>query len=124
MGFWQGKSRRKNTGGRLRLARTKKKREMGSEFIEPRIGDNRKKVTKSFGGHKKIKIKSTEFVNVSTPDGSKRAKIHTVLENPANIHYVRRNVLTKGAIVETEIGKARITSRPGQDGVMNAILVE
>jgi len=97
---------------------------MGSEFIEPRIGEYRKKVTKTYGGHEKIKIKSTEFVNVNTPEGSKRAKIHKVMENPANIHYVRRNVLTKGAIVETDIGKARITSRPGQDGVLNAILVE
>ncbi|MBN1785895.1 MAG: 30S ribosomal protein S8e [Candidatus Methanofastidiosa archaeon] len=124
MGFWQGKSKRKSTGGRLRLACKKKKREMGSEFIEPRIGEYRKKFSKGFGGHEKIKIKSTEYINVSTSEGSKRAKVQTVLENPANIHYVRRNVLTKGAVVETDIGKARITSRPGQDGVMNAILLE
>jgi len=124
MGFWQGKSRRKNTGGRLKLARKKRKREMGSEFIEPRIGEYRKKILKCYGGHEKTKIKSTEYVNVSTSEGAKRAKIQTVLENPANIHYVRRNVLTKGAIVETDIGKARITSRPGQHGVLNAVLVE
>ncbi|MDD4281670.1 MAG: 30S ribosomal protein S8e, partial [Candidatus Methanofastidiosa archaeon] len=65
-----------------------------------------------------------EFVNVHTPDGAKRVRLTNVVENPANIHYVRRNVLTKGAVIETEIGKARITSRPGQDGVLNAILVE
>lgn len=124
MGFWQGRSKRKNTGGRLRTARTKKKREMGSEFIEPRVGEYRKKVTRGYGGHKKLKIKSAEFVNVVTPDGAKRVAINGVVENPANIHYVRRNVLTKGAIIDTEVGKARITSRPGQHGVLNAVLVE
>lgn len=124
MGFWQGKSKRKSSGGRLRLARKKRKREMGSEFIEPRVGEYRKKDVKGRGGHIKIKLKSAEYVNVSTPEGSKRVKLSTVTENSANLHYVRRNVLTKGAIVETDIGKARITSRPGQDGVLNAVLVE
>jgi small subunit ribosomal protein S8e len=124
MGFWQGTSKRKNTGGRLRVARKKRKREMGSEFIEPRIGEYRKKISKSRGGHDKIKIKSAEYVNVCGPEGTKRVKLTNVVENPANIHYVRRNVLTKGALVDTEIGKARITSRPGQDGVLNAVLVE
>jgi small subunit ribosomal protein S8e len=47
-----------------------------------------------------------------------------VVENPANPHYVRRNILTKGAIVETEFGKARIISRPGQHGVINGVLVK
>ena len=124
MGFWQGTSKRKSTGGRLRIARKKRKREMGSEFIEPRIGEYRKKVSKSRGGHDKLKIKSAEYVNVHGPEGTKRVKLTNVVENPANIHYVRRNVLTKGAVVDTEIGKARITSRPGQDGVLNAVLVE
>jgi len=33
-------------------------------------------------------------------------------------------LLTKGALIETEIGLARVTSRPGQDGVVNAVRVE
>jgi len=52
-----------------------------------------------------------------------KTDIITVVENPANIHYVRRNILTKGAIVNTKLGKARITSRPGQSGVINAVLI-
>ena len=47
----------------------------------------------------------------------------TVTENPANKNYVRRNYLTKGAVVTTELGKAKITNRPGQDGCINAVLV-
>ncbi len=124
MGFWQGISKRKSTGGLLRRAKGKRKREMGSEFIEPKIGDYKKKVMRTCGGHMKIKLKSSEFVNVNTQQGTKRAKIINVVENPANIHYVRRNVLTKGAVVDTDVGKVRITSRPSQDGVLNAVLIE
>ena len=55
---------------------------------------------------------------------SSKTKLLRVIRNPANVDYQRRGVITKGAIVETEIGQARVTSRPGQDGVINAILVE
>ncbi len=52
------------------------------------------------------------------------AKIHSVIENQSNPNYVRRNILVKGAIIETDKGRARITSRPGKDGVINGILLE
>jgi small subunit ribosomal protein S8e len=32
--------------------------------------------------------------------------------------------MNKGARISTEIGDAIITSRPGQDGAINAVLVE
>ena len=54
----------------------------------------------------------------------KRAKIETVEQNVANPNYVRRSLLTKGAVIRTDVGRARITSRPGQDGVINAVLIE
>jgi small subunit ribosomal protein S8e len=52
-----------------------------------------------------------------------KTEIISVVENPANIHYVRRNIITKGAIIETKLGKARIASRPGQSGTINAVLI-
>jgi len=55
---------------------------------------------------------------------SSKSKLLRVVRNPANVDYQRRGVITKGAIVETELGQARVTSRPGQDGVINAILLE
>jgi small subunit ribosomal protein S8e len=66
------------------------------------------------------------FANVTnlTNGETKKVKIETVEENGANPNYVRRNLLTKGAIVRTEIGRARIMSRPGQDGIINAVLLE
>ncbi|MDR0767854.1 MAG: 30S ribosomal protein S8e, partial [Methanosarcinales archaeon] len=53
-----------------------------------------------------------------------RATAERVTGNTANNHYVRRNIMTKGTIVKTDIGLVRITSRPGQDGVINAVLLE
>jgi len=68
---------------------------------------------------------STEYANVVDPDSgtTKKVKIVDVLENPANIDYSRRGVITKGAVIKTEMGIARVTSRPGQNGVVNAILI-
>ncbi|PIN87382.1 30S ribosomal protein S8e, partial [Candidatus Woesearchaeota archaeon CG10_big_fil_rev_8_21_14_0_10_32_24] len=54
---------------------------------------------------------------------TQKTVIVTVVENPSNPHLVRRNILTKGAVVETKMGKARITSRPGQEGTLNGVLI-
>ena len=52
--------------------------------------------------------------------------VNTTHRGKSNIDgsYVRRNIITKGAIVKTEAGLVKITSRPGQDGTLNGILVE
>ena len=55
---------------------------------------------------------------------TKKTEILRVVKNPANIDYDRRGVMTKGAVIETPLGQARITSRPGQHGVLNAVLME
>ncbi len=114
------------TGSRLRRLRKKKKFERGSEFLETRIGKRTVKVKKSKGGGFKLKLLSVEKINVADPETKKvkRVKILSVEKNPANPHFVRRNIVTKGAIVRTEIGSAKITSKPGQDGIVNAVLIK
>ncbi len=68
---------------------------------------------------------SVDFVNLVGKDGkTTKTKIKNVVDNPADKHLARRNIMTKGAIIETEHGKAKITSRPGQDGVINAVLAK
>ena len=54
---------------------------------------------------------------------NKKATIKMVVENKANKDFVRMNILTKGAIIETDLGKARIINRPGQEPQINAVLV-
>lgn len=125
MAIWQGKSRRKRTGGRLIWARKKRKHELGSEPTHVTIGPLRKKKVRGRGGHYRYRILKADVANVTDPKTGKTevVKIYSVVENPANPHYVRRNIITKGAIIDTEMGKARVTSRPGQDGFVNAVLL-
>jgi small subunit ribosomal protein S8e len=123
---WQGRSVRKSTGGRYSPSCGKRRREIGSAPAETHIGIERKKIARTFGGNVKIKALRCEDAVVSNPKTgeTKKAKIKNVEENKANPNYVRRNLLTHGAIILTEIGRARITSRPGQHGVINAVLIE
>ncbi|MDY6966564.1 MAG: 30S ribosomal protein S8e [Halobacteriota archaeon] len=123
---WQGKSRRKFTGGRLVYSRGKKKYEMGREPSETHIGEERKKILRTRGGNRKIRVLRANMVSVTDPETGKTKKVgmEVVVSNPANQHYVRRNVITKGAVVKTDLGDARVTSRPGQDGTVNAVLIK
>ncbi len=98
---------------------------MGSNPTFPKVGETVKRVVKTRGGNFKQRLLAANVANVFDPKSKsyKKAVIKTVVENPANRHYVRRNILTKGTVIETDIGKARITSRPGQEGTINAVLL-
>jgi small subunit ribosomal protein S8e len=122
---YQGKSIRKASGGRLKPNRGKRKFELGLDVTQPVIGPMRKKIVKVMGNGTKVKVLKDQFANVTDPKSGKtqKVKMTTVTENPANKNFVRRNILTKGAVVATDLGKAKITSRPGQDGEVNAILL-
>jgi len=123
---WQGRSTRKVTGGRYRPSRSKRRSEIARAPAEPHIGEDRRKIVRTYGGNQKVRALRALFANVSnTATGvNRKAQIQTVEANSANPNYVRRNLLTKGAIIRTDIGRARIVSRPGQDGVINAVLIE
>jgi small subunit ribosomal protein S8e len=126
MALWQGESTRKPSGGRRRHNHKKRRAEIGREVILPVMGAEKRQTLRTMGGHTKSAILSANKVNVTDPATGKAQTVDftTVTDNPANPHYVRRNILTRGAVVMTKLGKAKITSRPGQDGVLNAILVK
>ena len=125
MALWQGNSKRSKTGRRIRYARGKRKFEIGRERHLTTIGLSSIKKVRTRGKNKKSRAKTTNIAYVIDPKNNKTTKteILTVVENEANIHYVRRNIINKGAIVETKLGKAKVTSRPGQTGIINAILL-
>lgn len=125
MALWQGESVRKPSGGRRRLSHKKRKAEIGREVILPTLAGEKHRAMRTRGGNQKVRVLSSNKANVTDPKTGKTQVLDftTVTENPANPHYVRRNILTRGAVVMTKQGKARITSRPGQDGVINAILL-
>jgi small subunit ribosomal protein S8e len=125
MALWQGNSRRSRTGRRIRYARGKKKFEIGREQLLPTIGPTNLKKIRTMGNNRKTRAKTIDVAYIVNPENKKTTKteILSVVENTANIHYVRRNIMNKGAIIETKLGKAKITSRPGQTGTINAVLV-
>lgn len=122
---WQGTSRRKYTGGRLIRARGKRKFELGREAAETHVGETSKKVIRCFGGNRKYRLLRSNIANVTDPRSNRteKATIETVVENPANQHYVRRDIITKGAVIRTSLGLARVTNKPGQEGIINAVLI-
>ena len=121
-----GKPKRKLTGGRYTNAWTKRLAQKGSQPTHTRVGEQVSKTTKTKGGGVKTRLLFTDKINLFDPTTKKHSieTIKTVVENPANRHFVRRNIMTKGAIVDTSKGKARITSRPGQEGMVNAVLIK
>ena len=121
----QARSKRKKTGGRLHKFRDKRKSRLAREAVPISIGKEKKKVIRTRGGTKRIVLKNAEFANVLNPKTKalKKVEIKSVLENAANRDYPRRNIITKGAVIETSLGKAKVTNRPGQDGAVNAVLM-
>jgi len=123
---WQAESVRKITGGRRRPAQKKRRAEIGRAPVDTHIGETRTRIIRTYGGNNIVVALRAKYANVTNPKNgeTKKVKIETVEKNTANPNYVRRNLLTKGAVIKTEIGSARIMSRPGQDGIINATLLE
>ncbi len=122
----QTRAKRKASGGRYIAARKKRLYEGGKGPTLTKLGSVRKKTEKTKGGSYKTRLLVVDVANVIDPKTNKavKAKIETVIEAPANRHFIRRNILVKGTVIQTDKGKARITSRPGQTGTINAVLIE
>jgi len=126
MSVWHGSLRKKKpSGGRKRAYRGKRAFEQGSFPAETIMSEKKQKIEKTRGGNRKVKILGDKFACVTNPKDGKTEKVEIVrvVRNPANIDYNRRGVITKGAVIETSLGLARVTSRPGQHGIINAVLI-
>ena len=114
----------KITGGRRHPLRSRRKNEMNRFPNEALLGEPIMITRKVRGKNIKTSLKTVNFVNLAVDSNVKKVKILKVLENATNNDYQRRGVISKGAILETAEGKCRVVSRPGQHGVVNAILVK
>lgn len=121
----QEKSVRKVSGGRYHHFRTKKKYELAGFPALTKLGKERKTVaSRVMSGNKKHVVLVVNKINVADKKGKTAAvDILNVVGNPANPQLVIRNIITKGAIVETALGKVRVTSRPGQEGSLSGVIV-
>ena len=130
MAKWHGISRRKPSGGRLKRPnryRGKRRTEVSIEAQYAYIGekDDRKMYRKN-AGSQTTRLLSANTVNVNIPNEGTtvKATINSVIANDADPNFIRRNIVTKGSIVDTSMGKVKITSRPGMHGVASGILLE
>jgi small subunit ribosomal protein S8e len=119
-----GRSLRLRTGGRRRPKRDRRKHELGSEPTETQVGDTELKTVDARGGQTKVRAIRSDQASVAAGGEVVAAEITDVVENPADPNYARRNIITRGAIVETSEGQAKVTSRPGQDGQINAVRLD
>lgn len=125
MSVWHGDMHKKKaSGGRKHAHRKKRKFEQGTFPVETTMGDQKRKFVRGRGGNIKIKTLSEKQICVTDQKTGKTQKtvVVRVVRNPTNIDYNRRGVITKGAIVETPLGQAKVTSRPGQHGALNAVI--
>jgi len=125
MALWQGKSTRQASGGRYWAARSKKAREVGRDPLYTKAGSkDTRKTIRQRGGNKISSLTSAAIVNLSIGNKVKKSKVETVVENKASRHFVRQNVISKGAVIKTPDGLARVTSKPTRDGILNAVLIK
>ena len=121
----EGLKTSKITGGIRHPLKSRQKFQIDRYPNEALMGEQETATRKTRGNNRKTALKTVNHVNLVLPNAKiKRSKIVRVLENQTNNDYQRRGVITKGAILETEDGKCKVISRPGQNGVINAILVE
>lgn len=119
-------AKKKISGGRRIPYRGRRAFEQDRYSSEPTIGTDIIAKRKVRGKNQKIILRKVSYANVFDHNNKRvvKTKILKVVKNPANRDYERRGVISKGAIIETEIGNAKVTSRPGQHGIVNAITIK
>ena len=117
------RSVKKETGKKYKKDRKKRKKELARPASLTKVGEKKTKKIRTLGGNTKNRAMKIDTVLISGKK-SKTAKIVKVLKNPSNRHFVRMNVITKGAILETDKGMVKVTNRPGQEGHVTGIIVK
>jgi small subunit ribosomal protein S8e len=115
---------KKISGGKYIKRRKRKKYERPGQLKTVKLGDEKKKTVKTRGGNRKTFLLKGKIVNVVVKGKTKKTEIKNVLETPSNRFLARQNIITKGTIVETDLGKVKITNKPTQEGNINGILIE
>ncbi|MFN7106362.1 MAG: 30S ribosomal protein S8e [Pyrobaculum sp.] len=126
--FYKGRDLVKPSGGKKRRVRKTKKKALGGGPLQiPKLGEKDVRILERVrGGNIKVRIREARFANIYVPKERRhvKTKIVSIISTPSNPEYARHNFVVKGAVIQTEVGKAVVTSRPGQDGVINAVLME
>jgi small subunit ribosomal protein S8e len=110
---YQGKSRRKYTGGRRIASKGKRKFELGREAAEPHLDETRRKNVDTLGGNRKVRLLRCNMANVTDPsnNSTRQVSIETVVDNNSNKHYIRRNILSQGGPLSMTLRSRRFYVR-------------
>jgi len=116
---------RKISGGKYKRFRKRKLHSLKSQTRKVKLSEKKQKTIRGQGGNKRKVLLSENFANIidTKTKKAKKVQIKNVLETPSNRFLARQNILVKSAIIETELGKAKITNRPSQEGMVQAVLV-
>lgn len=117
------KAGRKASGGKYKKPLKKKLTGRQNQTRIVKLGETKTKKLRGRGKTIKTVALQSNKANVISNGKAKMISIKTVLETPSNTFLARQNILVKGAIVDTELGKARITNRPSQEGNVQAELL-
>lgn len=126
MAIVQSKSKRKPSGARYKSKIIKKRQHLiGRIPAMTKVGKLKMQKIRTRSAGQKLRLLNVEKVNLYDPKKKTYSveTIKTVVESPADKNFVRRNIITKGTIIATDKGNARVTSRPGQDGIVSAVLI-
>ncbi|MFZ5955702.1 MAG: 30S ribosomal protein S8e [Nanoarchaeota archaeon] len=115
---------RKITSGKYKKTRKKKLYEKSGQRRAVKLGEKKTKILRTRGGDKKLVSLSGKVINLIVKGKATKVNIKTVIETPSNRFLARQNILEKGAIIETDLGKAKITNRPSQEGIIQGILLK
>ena len=125
MTIWKAKQQgKKPTGGKYWPSRKKRLSELGNDPLLPRVGKLATRNKRIRSGDFITQIITADTANLLIDGKFKKSKIKYVKGNAANRHFVRMNVLTKGSVIETEDGLAKVTSKPSRHGMINAVLIK
>jgi len=119
------KTGRKITGGKYsKKMRKKKSYERQGQKRIIKVSEDKRKILIVRGGNHKVVLLAGKSINVLAKGKTQKSEIKNVIETPSNRFLARQNIITKGAIVDTSLGKVKITNRPTQEGIINGILIE
>lgn len=115
---------RKVSGGKYHANRKSRLYERKTQERHVVLGEMKKKNLRRRSGKQVAVLLRTNIANISNGKKIEQAEIKNVIETPQNKFLARQNRLMKGSIIETTLGKARITNRPTREGMINAVLLK
>lgn len=132
---WHMKDNKKVSGGKRASARALSKKLAWKGGIaaqtktDSTVTKDNVEAKNGMGNTTKSRALTVKHANITDKKGKvTKAEIVAVKTNNANRLFARSNISTKGAIISVKVGGseklAKITNRPGQEGNVNATLVE